>query len=165
MTKYANEGRFQPGSGHSCAGPSRARLWVHGLVKGASAVTLGAYIGLHARILVHGAGPILISRDGTSSGLARSRLLRFRRCLPVPAFHWSSARPWPPLVLRRLRLTTSTRRAGSRSSAGRGNSGSSTRRRDFSLRRFSSAYRASFTAGIASPPSCSGRGSSRRPGA
>src|SRR5258708_24452929 len=29
MTKYANEGRFQPGSGHSCAGPSRARLWVH----------------------------------------------------------------------------------------------------------------------------------------
>jgi hypothetical protein len=61
MTKYANEGRFQPGSGHSCAGPSRARLWVHGLVKGASAVTLGAHIGLHARILVHGAGPILIS--------------------------------------------------------------------------------------------------------
>ena len=31
MTKYANEGRFQPGSGHSCAGPSRARLRVHGL--------------------------------------------------------------------------------------------------------------------------------------
>jgi hypothetical protein len=42
---------------------------------------------LHARILVHGAGPILISRDGTSSGLAWSRLLRFRRCLPVHAFH------------------------------------------------------------------------------
>jgi hypothetical protein len=24
MTKYANEGRFQPGSGHSCAGPFTA---------------------------------------------------------------------------------------------------------------------------------------------
>ena len=41
MTKYANEGHFQPGSGHSFAGPSRARLWVHGLVKDAHA-SMGA---------------------------------------------------------------------------------------------------------------------------
>ena len=30
LTQYATEGRFQPGSGHPCAGPRRARgLWVH----------------------------------------------------------------------------------------------------------------------------------------
>ena len=28
----SNEGRFWPRSGHSCAGPRKARLWVHGLI-------------------------------------------------------------------------------------------------------------------------------------
>src|SRR6266436_3484215 len=37
---------FSPGADIlACAGPSSARSWVHGLVKGTSAATLGAYIG------------------------------------------------------------------------------------------------------------------------
>src|SRR6266850_8300525 len=33
MARDTNEGCFWPGSGHPCAGPSRARLWVHGLME------------------------------------------------------------------------------------------------------------------------------------